>query len=107
MEQLAGSSSVSVACGHGGAGGAGNDGRDAVDHRYLWNGGVLGEQAAAGVGNPRGARRTANGTVAGGVGTRRQITRIWFRRWIAPGNSGEPGSGFHRVSGDSARSAGA
>ena len=38
-------------------------------YRHLWHGRVLGEQTAAGVGNSHRARRAAEGSVAGGVGT--------------------------------------
>jgi hypothetical protein len=40
------------------------------------------------------------------LGTRLQIAGFRFRRRIAPGHSGQPGPGFHRVSGNSPRSAG-
>ena len=48
VERRTGHRSVSFAYGDGVAGCAGRDGRDAVDHRHLWNGCVLGQQAAAG-----------------------------------------------------------
>ena len=41
------------------------------------------------------------------LGRRFQIAGLWFGGGIAPGNSGQPGAGLHRVSGDAARSAGA
>ncbi len=40
------------------------------------------------------------------LGTGIQIAGFWFGGRIAPRNSGEPGAGFHRVSGNSPRSAG-
>jgi hypothetical protein len=77
-----------------------------LSHRHLWNGGVLGQQAAAGVGNSYRPRRAAEGSVAGSVGTGTEIAGLRFGSRIAPRNSGEPGAGFHRLSGNSARSAG-
>jgi hypothetical protein len=60
---------VSFAHGDGGAGRAGRDGRHAVDHRHLRHGGVLGEQAAAGVGHSHCAGRAAEGSIADRAGT--------------------------------------
>jgi hypothetical protein len=40
------------------------------------------------------------------LGTGFQTAGFWFRSRIAPRNSGQPGACFHRVSGNSARSAG-
>jgi|ERR1700730_6991569 hypothetical protein len=65
-----------------------------------------GQQAAAGVGNSRCPRRAADGSVKGSIGTGFQIAGIWFGSRIAPRNSGNPGGGVHRVSGEGQRSAG-
>src|SRR5208282_4407004 len=55
----AGHSAVWSAYGDVVAGCTGRDGRDAVDNRHLWDGCLLGQQAAAGVGNSRRPRRAA------------------------------------------------
>jgi hypothetical protein len=39
--------------------GSGRDGRHAVDHGHLWNGSVLGQQGAAGIGNSHSPWRAA------------------------------------------------
>src|SRR5712692_8888357 len=106
LERSNGRSSVSFTDGGGVAGYSGSDGRDVVHNWHLWNGGVFGQQAAEGIGNSYGPRRTAQGSVTGSVGTCIQIAGLRFRSGIAPRNSGKPGSGFHRVSGNSTRSAG-
>ena len=103
VEHLAGRGSVSLADGDDVAGGDGHDGRDAVDHRHLRHGGVLGQQAAAGVWHPRGARRATDGSPASGVGTRPQIAGDWFGDGFVPRDSRHPGAGLHRVSGHSPR----
>ena len=59
-----------------------------------------------GVGNSYRPRRAAQRSVAGGAGTGIQIAGYWFGGRTVPRNSGEPGAGFHRVSGNSPRSAG-
>src|SRR5882724_10896984 len=101
-----GPSSVCAPYGDDGAGCDGHDGRDAIYHRRLWNGCVLGLQAAEGIGNSYGARRSAQGSVTGGARARIQIACFWLGRRIASRNSSQPGAGFHRVSGNSPRSAG-
>src|SRR5216683_4324241 len=106
MGQGTGSSSVCPAYGDAVAGSAGHDGRDALYNRHLRNGGLLRKQAAEGIGNSYGPRRTAKGSATGSVGTGIQTAHFWFRRRIAPRNSSQPSAGFHRVSGDAARSAG-
>ena len=60
-------------------------------HRHLWNGCVLGEQTAAGVGNSHGPGREAQRSVAGGVGTAVEIAGYWFGGRLAARNSGEQG----------------
>ena len=72
-------------------------GADALDHWHLWNGGVLGQQATAGVGNSCSPRRTAEGSVKGGPGAGFQVARVWFDSRTAPRNAGKPGSGFDRI----------
>src|SRR6266481_4121512 len=106
MERLAGCDSVSLACGDHLAGSAGRDGRDAVHNGHLWNGGVLCEQAAEGIGNSHGPWRATPGSVTGSVGSGLQIAGFWFSSRIAFGNFGEPRVGFHRVWGNATRSAG-
>src|SRR5262249_27662279 len=75
-------------------------------NRHLRNGCVLGQQAAEGAGNSYGPRRPAQGSVTGCAGTGLQVAGIWLGGRIALGNPREPGAGFHRVSGNSTRSAG-
>src|SRR5260370_16951982 len=103
MERLASCDSVSLACGDGVAGSAGRDGRDAVHNGHLWNGGVLCEQAAEGIGNSHGPRRATQGSVTGSVGSGFQIAGFWFSSRIALGNFGEPRVDFHPVSANSPR----
>src|SRR6516162_10487455 len=106
MEPTTGGNFVPLAHGDNIAGCAGHDGCHAVDYRHLRNGGVLGEQAAQGVGNSRGSRRATQGSVAGRAGTCVQTPGDWFGGWIGSGSACDEGTGFHRVSGDSPRSAG-
>src|SRR5260370_32733594 len=106
MGQGTGASSVCFPYGDAVAGSAWHDGRNLVDHWHFWNGGILGQQEAAGAGNSHGPRSAAHGSVTGSVGTRNQVAGLWFRSRIAPGNPGESRAGFYRVSGNSARSAG-
>ncbi len=84
----------------------GDDGRDAVHHWHLWNGCLLGQQAAEGIRNSRCPRRAADRSAAGSLGTRNQMARLWFGSRTAPRNSGQPGARVHRVSGNTPRSAG-
>src|SRR5207253_5237861 len=91
LDQRTGGEPCSFASRGRGAGHSGPDGRDAVDNGYLWIGGIFGQQADARVGNSYRARRAAQGSVTSSAGTGIQITRFWFRRRIAPRNSGEPG----------------
>ncbi len=81
-------------------------GAHAVDYRHLRNGGILGEQAAAGAGNSHRPRRETEGSVAGGVGTCVQTVGDWFGGWIGSGSACDEGAGFHCVSSHAARSAG-
>src|SRR5260370_40697242 len=69
MGQGTGSSSVCPTYGDAVAGSARHDGRDALHNGHLRNGGVLGQQAAEGIGNSYGPRRAAQGSVTGSVGT--------------------------------------
>ena len=95
-----------LACGDRVAGCDGRDGRDAVGHGHFWDGGVLGQQAAAGVGNPDRSWRAAQGSAGGGAGAAIKIAGSWFCGGIAAGNSGDTRVGFHCVPGYSTRSAG-
>src|SRR5437899_2944162 len=101
-----GTCSVSFAYGGYRAGRYGSHGRDALDHLDFRHGGVFREQAAARVGNSYGARRAAKRGVASGLGKTVSIACFWVGCWTAPGNSCEPRSGSHCVSGDAARSFG-
>ncbi len=96
--------SVSRARGDHGARRTRNPGRDTVDHRDLWNGGVLGKQAAEGTGNSDGARGTAAQGPAIGFRTRGAVARDRLSCWIDLGTDGEPSSGFDRLPGYAARS---
>ena len=100
-------SSVCSAYGYGIAGRAGRDGRHAVDHGHFWDGGLLGQQTAAGVGHSYRSRCAAHGSVAGSVGTRIQAAGFRLGSRPGPRNSGKPGARVHRLSGDASRSAGA
>src|SRR4029077_6338030 len=91
MEPGNGRSFVSFAHGGAVAGRAGGDGCDVVCNWRLWDGGVLGEQAAEGIGNSYGSRRAAERSVTGRFGTRLQIGGFRFRGRSAAGNDGEPG----------------
>src|SRR5437667_12279214 len=73
VEQKPGRRFVYFAGGDGGAGCNGRDGRDSGRDRHLWNGCVLGQQAAAGVGNSDRPRRSTSGSVTGRIGTGREI----------------------------------
>ncbi len=88
------------------AGSAGHYGCDALHHRHLWHGGVLGQQAAARVGNPSRPRCAAKRSVAGSLGTGFQTARCRLGGWSDTRNSGQPRIGAHCVSGHSPRSAG-
>src|SRR5271166_1222059 len=106
MEPGTGERSVSFAHGDAVAGRSGCDGRDAVDHGHFWNGSLLGQQASARVGDSYGPRRANQGSATGSVGPSSQIVGVGFGCRIVARNFGEPGVGFHRVSGNSTRSAG-
>ncbi len=69
LAALDGRGPVSLAYGDSLAGCAEHDGWDAVDHRHLWDGGVLRQQASAGVGNSCSPRCAADRSVAGIIGT--------------------------------------
>ncbi len=70
LEQRAGQRIVCFARGHGFVGRAGRTWRDAGSYGHLWNGGVLGEQAAARAGNPRRSWSAAQRSAGSGAGTR-------------------------------------
>ena len=61
-------SPVSLARGDDLAGRAGRNGRHAVDYRHLWNGGLLGQQAAEGVGNSHGPWRARTEVLRAALG---------------------------------------
>src|SRR5216684_7536754 len=106
LDQRAGQYSVWLPYGDDVAGSARRDGRDAGYNRTLWNGRVLGQQATAGAGNSYGLGRAPQGNTSGSAGTCLKIAGFWFGCRTAPGNPGEPGARFYRVSGNSSRSAG-
>jgi hypothetical protein len=83
------------------------DGRDAFDYRHISDGCVLGEQAAAGVGNSHCSRRKAKEVLQAALGRPLKLLVIGSAAgpdwdWLAT-----KGAGLHCVSGDAARSAGA
>jgi hypothetical protein len=59
---------VSVACGHGLARGARHDGRNALDHRHLWHGCLLRQQASARDRHSHRSGRAAERSIAAALG---------------------------------------
>ncbi len=96
--------SVCSAHGHHFARCAGRDGCVALRNRHLRIGCVLSQQAQTGVGNSYRARRATQRSIEGGVRTRHQTARFWFRGRTPFGNSRQPRARFHRLSGYSTRS---
>jgi len=73
VEPSNGRSSVCFADGSALAGCVGRDGRNVGCNRRLWNGCVFGQQAAEGIGDSHSARRAAQGSTQGSIGTRRKL----------------------------------
>jgi hypothetical protein len=97
--QAAGRVFLRAAYGDAGTWCAGNDGRDVVANRHLRHSCVLGEQTAARAWDSHGARRAAQGGLAGCVGTAAQTAGAWFRCGIDPGSAGERRARSHRRAG--------